>query len=198
MAPQWSALRPRMLLLHKVDSYSSTLISWLESMPSWCLTNCYFSTAPASSCTPGRWLILGTTYRQTLEAEQPPLAHGYGSRVRDGDGVKEDSWTSTDCIAAAVPMEWRGSNYSEMGDKTCQLCGRDEIIGAEESVLQQNLKLPKMDDVWFWWKDQVHMNNLSSSIFAFHYSTGQFPNSLLVLAGKIISMDIGLSKFIST
>ncbi|EMS58975.1 hypothetical protein CFC21_053000 [Triticum aestivum] len=51
---------------------------------------------------------------QALEAEQPPLAHGYGSRVRDGDGVKEDSWTSTDCIAAAVPMEWRGSNYSEM------------------------------------------------------------------------------------
>ncbi|KAF6993452.1 hypothetical protein CFC21_010344 [Triticum aestivum] len=48
-----------------------------------------------------------------LEVEQPPLAHGYGSRVRDGDGAKEDSWTSTDCIAAAVPMEWRGYNYSE-------------------------------------------------------------------------------------
>ena len=73
------------------------------------------------------------------------------------------------------------------GDKTCQLRGRDEIIGAEESVLQQNLKLPKMDDVWFWWKDQVHMNNLSSSIFAFHHSTGQFPNSFLVLSGKVIS-----------
>ncbi|XBI11565.1 hypothetical protein VPH35_138602 [Triticum aestivum] len=51
---------------------------------------------------------------QALEAEQPPLARGYGSRVRDGDGAKEDSWTSTNCIAAAVPMEWRGSNYSEM------------------------------------------------------------------------------------
>ncbi|XP_044431204.1 uncharacterized protein [Triticum aestivum] len=50
----------------------------------------------------------------TLEAEQMPLARGHGSRVQDGDGAKEDSRTSTDCIVAAVSMEWRGSNHSEM------------------------------------------------------------------------------------
>uniref|UniRef100_A0A453C952 YDG domain-containing protein n=1 Tax=Aegilops tauschii subsp. strangulata TaxID=200361 RepID=A0A453C952_AEGTS len=50
----------------------------------------------------------------TLEAEQTPLARGHGNRVQDGDGAKEDSQTSTDCIVAAVPMEWRCSNHSEM------------------------------------------------------------------------------------
>ncbi|XP_048570573.1 uncharacterized protein LOC125551393 isoform X5 [Triticum urartu] len=49
-----------------------------------------------------------------LESEQTPLARGHRSRVQDGDGAKEDSRTSIDCIVAAVPMEWRGSNHSEM------------------------------------------------------------------------------------
>ncbi|XBI71444.1 hypothetical protein VPH35_065665 [Triticum aestivum] len=50
----------------------------------------------------------------TLESEQTPLARGHRSRVQDGDGAKEDSRTPIDCIVAAVPMEWRGSNHSEM------------------------------------------------------------------------------------
>ncbi|XP_020195261.1 uncharacterized protein [Aegilops tauschii subsp. strangulata] len=65
----------------------------------------------------------------TLEAEQTPLARGHGNRVQDGDGAKEDSQTSTDCIVAAVPMEWRCSNHSEM-----------EIRSSEETPMHRRLK----------------------------------------------------------
>ncbi|KAI4997050.1 hypothetical protein ZWY2020_052392 [Hordeum vulgare] len=43
-----------------------------------------------------------------------PLARGEESRNRYGDGAKEDSQASAGCIAAAIPMEWRGSNQSKM------------------------------------------------------------------------------------
>ena len=73
--------------------------------------------------------------------------------------------------------------------RCCRIHGvaRLQPLWDEESVQQQNLKLTRMDDGWFWWRDRVHMNNLLSSFFVFHHSTGQFPNSFLVLSEKVIS-----------